>query len=191
MIPVYQRNYDWKIENCKQLYDDLIKVILNNRKSHFFGSVVSVYEPSSARNIEFLVIDGQQRLTTITLLLLAMYNLIQEGKVSYKTPMLNDMIYEQFLVDKYQEKDKNAFDKLFDDQDDYILDSNITVNYRYFYDRIQKMELTIDESVMEIFISDGEYTMTSRFYDNEKDLFIRFEGINEIETYKMKGFKTE
>lgn len=78
-----------------------------------------------------------------------MYNLIQEGKVSYKTPMLNDMIYEQFLVDKYQEKDKriklkpikndkNAFDKLFDDQDDYILDSNITVNYRYFYDRIQK-----------------------------------------------------
>ena len=202
MIPVYQRNYDWKIENCKQLCDDLIKVIRNNRKSHFFGSVVSVYEPSSARNIEFLVIDGQQRLTTITLLLLAMYNLIQEGKVSYKTPMLNDMIYEQFLVDKYQEKDKriklkpikndkNAFDKLFDDQDDYILDSNITVNYRYFYDRIQKMELTIDESVMEIFISDGEYTMTSRFYDNEKDLFIRFEGINEIETYKMKGFKTE
>lgn len=202
MIPVYQRNYDWKIENCKQLYDDLIKVIRNNRKSHFFGSVVSVYGPSSARNIEFLVIDGQQRLTTITLLLLAMYNLIQEGMVSYKTPMLNDMIYEQFLVDKYQEKDKriklklikndkNAFDKLFDDQDDYILDSNITVNYRYFYDRIQKMELTIDESVMEIFISDGEYTMTSRFYDNEKDLFIRFEGINEIETYKMKGFKTE
>mgnify|MGYP005954587143 FL=1 len=202
MIPVYQRNYDWKIENCKQLYDDLIKVIRNNRKSHFFGSVVSVYEPSSARNIEFLVIDGQQRLTTITLLLLAMYNLIQEGMVSYKTPMLNDMIYEQFLCYKYQEKDKriklklikndkNAFDKLFDDQDDYILDSNITVNYRYFYDRIQKMELTIDESVMEIFISDGEYTMTSRFYDNEKDLFIRFEGINEIETYKMKGFKTE
>ena len=202
MIPVYQRNYDWKIENCKQLCDDLIKVIRNNRKSHFFGSVVSVYEPSSARNIEFLVIDGQQRLTTITLLLLAMYNLIQEGKVSYKTPMLNDMIYEQFLVDKYQEKDKriklkpikndkNAFDKLFDDQDDYILDSNITVNYRYFYDRIQKMELTIDESVMEIFISDGEYTMTSRFYDNEKDLFVRFEGINEIETYKMKGFKIE
>lgn len=202
MIPVYQRNYDWKIENCKQLYDDLIKVIRNNRKNHFFGSVVSVYEPSSARNIEFLVIDGQQRLTTITLLLLAMYNLIQEGMVSYKTPMLNDMIYEQFLVDKYQEKDKriklklikndkNAFDKLFDDQDDYILDSNITVNYRYFYDRIQKMELTIDESVMEIFISDGEYTMTSRFYDNEKDLFVRFEGINEIETYKMKGFKIE
>ena len=35
VIPVYQRNYDWKIENCKQLYDDLIKVVRNSRKNHF------------------------------------------------------------------------------------------------------------------------------------------------------------
>mgnify|MGYP002510668207 CR=1 FL=1 len=75
VIPVYQRNYDWKTENCKQLYDDLVKVIKNNRRSHFFGSLVSVYEPSG-RNTEFLVIDGQQRLTTVSLLFLAMYNLI-------------------------------------------------------------------------------------------------------------------
>lgn len=31
VIPVYQRNYEWKIENCKQLYDDLVKVIKNGR----------------------------------------------------------------------------------------------------------------------------------------------------------------
>ena len=78
IIPVYQRNYDWKTENCKQLYDDLVKVIKNNRRSHFFGSLVSVYEPSG-RNTEFLVIDGQQRLTTVSLLFLAMYNLISNG----------------------------------------------------------------------------------------------------------------
>ena len=41
IIPVYQRNYDWKMEHCKQLYDDLVKVIRQNRKSHFFGSIVS------------------------------------------------------------------------------------------------------------------------------------------------------
>ena len=45
VIPVYQRNYDWKTEHCKQLYDDLKKVIQNKRKSHFFGSIVSVYNP--------------------------------------------------------------------------------------------------------------------------------------------------
>ena len=45
VIPVYQRNYDWKIENCKQLYDDLVKVVRNNRKNHFFVSIVSTYNP--------------------------------------------------------------------------------------------------------------------------------------------------
>ena len=38
IIPVYQRNYDWKMEHCKQLYDDLVKFIRQNRKRHFFGT---------------------------------------------------------------------------------------------------------------------------------------------------------
>ena len=76
VIPVYQRNYDWRTENCKQLYDDLIKVIRRGRKSHFFGSIVSVHNDGEFN--EYLVIDGQQRLTTISLLLLAMIFPVQE-----------------------------------------------------------------------------------------------------------------
>lgn len=38
IIPVYQRNYDWKIEQCKQLFDDLVKLFESGAKSHFFGS---------------------------------------------------------------------------------------------------------------------------------------------------------
>lgn len=79
IIPVYQRNYDWRIENCKQLFDDLITVIRKQRNSHFFGSIVSVHNDGSYN--EFLVIDGQQRLTTISLLLLAMYNLMKANIV--------------------------------------------------------------------------------------------------------------
>lgn len=45
IIPVYQRNYDWKLENCKQLYDDLVKVIKTNRETHFFGSIVLYMNP--------------------------------------------------------------------------------------------------------------------------------------------------
>ena len=78
VIPVYQRSYTWKTENCKQLFDDLIKVVREHRKSHFFGSIVSVHNPDAeGGHNEFLVIDGQQRLTTVSLLLLAMYNRIQ------------------------------------------------------------------------------------------------------------------
>lgn len=155
IIPVYQRNYDWKIENCKQLYDDLIQVIKNNSKTHFFGSIVSVYEPSG-RNTEFLIIDGQQRLTTMSLLFLAMYNLLEEKIIISEDESLKNQIYEDFLVDKYQpqekrmklkpiKNDQKAFSKLFNSKDDYIKDSNLTINYSYFYERIQKQEITIDE----------------------------------------------
>ena len=40
VVPVYQRKYDWKIENCEKLYEDLKKVIRNRRNSHFFGSFI-------------------------------------------------------------------------------------------------------------------------------------------------------
>lgn len=155
IIPVYQRNYNWKLENCKQLYDDLIRVIAHNRSSHFFGSIVSVYNPSG-RNTEFLVVDGQQRLTTVSLLFLAMYNLISKGIVVSADASLGSQIYEDFLVDKYQpqetriklkpvKNDQRAFDRLFDDAGEYIRESNLTANYSYFYDRIQKQEITIDQ----------------------------------------------
>ena len=155
IIPVYQRNYDWKTENCKQLYDDLIKVIKNKRRSHFFGSLVSVYEPSG-RNTEFLVIDGQQRLTTVSLLFLAMYNLIDAAVIVPNDSSLGKQIYEDFLVDKYQpeetriklkpvKNDQKAFGKLFSSVDEHIRESNLTTNYNYFYERIQKQEITIDE----------------------------------------------
>ncbi len=155
IIPVYQRNYDWKIDNCKQLYDDLIKVIKEKRKSHFFGSIVSVYEPSG-RNSEYLIIDGQQRLTTVSLLFLAIYNLITNNKVNFTRTTLKDEIYEQYLVDKYQpeetriklklvKNDRTAFNKLFEDVYEYIDESNLTINYKYFYERILKNEITVDE----------------------------------------------
>lgn len=155
VIPVYQRNYDWKTENCKQLYDDLVKIIKNDRNSHFFGSLVSVYNPAG-NNEEFLVIDGQQRLTTVSLLFLAMYNLISEKKMVPEASNLMERIYEQYLVDKWQpedtriklkpvKNDQNAFRKLFEDASEHIRGSNITVNYNYFYDRIQKQEITIDQ----------------------------------------------
>lgn len=155
IIPVYQRNYDWKIENCKQLYDDLVKLVKCGKKRHFFGSMVSVYEPTGM-NTDFLVIDGQQRLTTVSLLLLAMHNLMEKKIIVPQDAFLKQRIFEEFLVDKYQPKetrmklkpiknDQTAFRKLFDDETEYIKGSNLTANYLYFYERIQKQEIGIDQ----------------------------------------------
>lgn len=155
IIPVYQRNYDWKMEHCKQLYDDLVKIIRQNRKSHFFGSIVSVQSESGTME-EFLIIDGQQRLTTISLLLLTIYHLLSSGKMVSRDHQLTDKILKKYLIDEYvpEEKriklkpiknDQKAFGILFDQDEEYIPDSNLTINYRYFYDRIQHGELDIDE----------------------------------------------
>lgn len=154
IIPVYQRNYDWRNENCKQLYDDLIAIIRKRRSSHFFGSLVSVHNDGEFN--EYLIIDGQQRLTTISLLMLAMYNLMKAGVVSPSQSNLADKIYKTYLIDEWQEddtriklkpvkNDSNAFDLLFKDEEDYIQSSNLTINYNYFYSRIQKEEISIDE----------------------------------------------
>lgn len=184
IIPVYQRNYDWKTENCKQLYDDLEKVIKNNRRSHFFGSIVSVYEPAG-RNTEFLVIDGQQRLTTVSLLFLAMYNLISKGVVVPEDESLGKQIYEDFLVDKYQPKetriklkpvknDQEAFGKLFENEDEHIRESNLTINYNYFYDRIQKQEVTVDQ----LFDAICRLEIIDIKLENDDDPQLIFESLN-------------
>lgn len=154
VIPVYQRNYDWRIENCKQLYDDLIKIIRSDRKSHFFGSVVSVHNDGEYN--EFLIIDGQQRLTTMSLLMLSMYNLMKEGVVTSAQGNLSDKIFKTYLIDEWQEdetriklkpvkNDSKAFAMLFGDAGDHVRESNLTINYNYFYSRIQKGEISVDE----------------------------------------------
>ena len=80
VIPVYQRNYDWENRKLQTLYDDLVTVVRSQRKKAFFGSIVSVYNPDGA-NDEFLVIDSGQRLTTVSVLMLAMYNLLEQKKI--------------------------------------------------------------------------------------------------------------
>ena len=106
IIPVYQRNYDWKEKNCEQLFDDLIKIVRGKRRSHFFGSIVSVHE-GSGRNTEYVIIDGQQRVTTISLLFLAMYNLIFKGIIKPIDGSLGSQIYDYVLVAKSQKDDGN------------------------------------------------------------------------------------
>lgn len=152
VIPVYQRNYDWKKEQCKQLFDDLVD-ISKLQRTHFLGSIVSIYH-DIGEDREYLIIDGQQRLTTLSLLLLALYKLIDEDKV--KGEVNKEQIRDEYLINKYSKddkkirlkpvkNDKNAFASLFKSEDDYLQETNITINYLYFYERIQKQEITIDQ----------------------------------------------
>ncbi len=73
VIPIYQRLYSWEKEQCKQLWDDIIKIGGNDKMDgHFIGSILYVLDRITHSDNALLIIDGQQRLTTITLLLIAL-----------------------------------------------------------------------------------------------------------------------
>ncbi|WRC62500.1 DUF262 and DUF1524 domain-containing protein [Helicobacter pylori] len=74
VIPIYQRVYSWEKEQCEQLWDDIIKIGGNDQMNgHFIGSILYVLD-GNTHSSPLLIIDGQQRLTTITLLLIALRN---------------------------------------------------------------------------------------------------------------------
>ncbi len=164
VIPVYQRNYDWKIENCKQLYDDLVKVVRNRRKSHFFGSIVSVYNPDGG-NEEFLVIDGQQRLTTVSLLFLAMYNLMEQKIVVPAKAMLSERIYEEYLEkfkyailskrERARFPDDTEFEQAFAEKQVYLMNSK---NKIYIMERLEN-EGTMEDKDIYRHCDEGDYSI--------------------------------
>ncbi|WQS47735.1 DUF262 and DUF1524 domain-containing protein [Helicobacter pylori] len=79
VIPIYQRLYSWKKEQCEQLWDDIIKIGGNDKMNgHFIGSILYVLVSNTHSNNTLLIIDGQQRLTTITLLFIALRNHLSE-----------------------------------------------------------------------------------------------------------------
>jgi len=146
IIPVYQRNYDWKEKNCLQLFEDIKNIGLQNeRKSHFMGSIVYVSnsDTDSIDLKEYVVIDGQQRLTTSTLFLKALHDVVDDEN-------LKEEILESFLINKRLDeknklklkpikKDDDVFKKLLKNDFDTIdINSNIYKNYNFFKNQMLK-----------------------------------------------------
>jgi len=72
LIPLYQRTYSWELDQCARLWSDIVNLHTTQREGHFVGSIVRIDEDSAAGSTLAMIIDGQQRLTTLTLLLVAL-----------------------------------------------------------------------------------------------------------------------
>ena len=184
IIPVYQRKYDWKLENCRQLYSDLKKIVLEGRSSHFFGSIVSSVVPVGSR-LEYHIIDGQQRLTTVTLLLLAMRNLIAQQKLVSQSGRLDEQIAQRFLISPWAaaedqiklrpvKGDREALARLFGAEEDFDPASNLTHNYRFFCDMLLKESISIDE----LYAGIGKLEIISITLDHDDNAQLIFESLN-------------
>lgn len=152
IIPVYQRNYDWREKNCLQLFDDIKEASKReNIKSHFMGSIVYVSnsETESIDLKEYVIIDGQQRLTTITLFLKALYDVILDENLKeeiYETYLINKRLDEQNKIKlKPIKKDDESFRKLLKNDFDTIdKNSNIYKNYIFFKEKLLELDNTIE-----------------------------------------------
>ena len=105
VVPVFQRPYSWDEDNCRQLWDDILSVGKGSCAPHFTGSVVWVQQGTmSAEGVTpLLLIDGQQRITTITLLIIA---LARYAKVHPKDELsfsFKEIMGRGYLVDEYKE----------------------------------------------------------------------------------------
>lgn len=78
-IPVYQRNYEWGEQQCKQLFKDLL-IATEDDQDHFIGAIVYVSESGRKQSHIYRIIDGQQRLTSLTLLLKALADVDEEDR---------------------------------------------------------------------------------------------------------------
>ncbi len=107
VIPIYQRVYSWEKEQCKQLWDDIVKTGGNDQiEGHFIGSIVFVHDGIYTTNYnELLIIDGQQRLTTITLLFIALRNHLSDED-EFLEKFSCQKIQNRYLINRDEKGDK-------------------------------------------------------------------------------------
>ncbi len=217
IIPIYQRTYSWTREQCVQLWSDVVKVATHSAiKGHFIGSIVYIREGLVGITAipQFLVIDGQQRLTTLSLLLLALARTAQQSKES--SSVNYDDIFDSYLINKHG-RDEYRYKLLLTQSDKHELISlldhdhqptfghglhsttgRLTDNYHFFEEQIQQSDIdlaTLYTGISKLVVVD---IILDRDHDNPQ---LIFESLNStgmdlsqadlIRNYVLMGMNSE
>src|SRR5438128_6203929 len=108
IIPIYQRTYSWNREQCEQLWNDIVRTATDKQATtHFVGSIVYIqYGLFIASGVTpLLVIDGQQRLTTLSLLLIALAKVAKDSNTPLN--MSHEDIYDSYLINKFSKGEEH------------------------------------------------------------------------------------
>lgn len=188
VIPVYQRNYDWRKENCEQLFNDIVQIIKSEHdkklKPHFIGTFV--YMENSGADIfrELVIIDGQQRITSIILFAKVLYDLTDDeelkedirstfikhsrgdlkGKCKLRPTEYDCAVFEKLMSDdSFDENNFNAQEK----------SSALYRNFLFFRAKIN----STDYKIKDFFKATGKLTVVSIMLEEENPQEI-FESLN-------------
>lgn len=153
IIPVYQRTYSWELSHCDKLWKDIVNIQKGKRNSHFVGSIVNVAEQVMPTGVQkFMIIDGQQRMTTLTLLLIALRNYAVENPedTTINAPMITDMCLKNTYQqgdDRYKllltQSDRQTLLQLIEGiQTDETSSRRLVNNCNYFAEKIKGQEIS-------------------------------------------------
>ncbi len=191
IVPIYQRRHSWNKSHCKQLWDDVCRVGENEETTDYFlGSIVSM--PSDTTTLptiipSYLVIDGQQRLTTLSLLMSALGRAIEEQNIDigidrgrleryylFNADEEGELYYKQILT----EHDKDTLIQLLREGQASDQTSLLVENYRFFETKLKSANLeTVYKGIQKLMIVDIALELGS---DNPQLIFesINATGVN-------------
>ena len=152
LIPVYQRYYSWEIEQCSRLWNDIVNMQKTGKVGHFVGSIVNIAEQAMPTGVQkYMIIDGQQRLTTLSLLLIALRDY---GEAHPEDTTINSRRIDNMLLkNEYEDGDERYKLLLTETDRDLLISlvekkpisdpglSRILSNYNFFAGKIADMEL--------------------------------------------------
>jgi len=180
LIPLYQRTYSWGREQCARLWSDIVNLHNTHREGHFVGSIVRIDEDSAAGSTVAMIIDGQQRLTTLTLLLVALRDYAKANSDCGVNP---EKITKNLLINEFETgSDKYKLLLTQSDRDSLInkiegspipedLKSRVIDNYGFFAGQITKAEispLNLYDAIGKLQIVD---IVLDRQYDDPQAIF--------------------
>lgn len=156
IIPVYQRKYSWLADvQCARLWDDIVKMEKGHKKHHFVGSIVSIAEKKALMGVQKqLIIDGQQRMTTLSILMIALRDYLKEQGAGEEV----DEDITNMVLKNPSRKGDDAYKMLLTDNDRDVMiklvdgmkiseneESLIYANYLYFKKKVAEGVLTPEQ----------------------------------------------
>jgi len=184
VVPLFQRKYSWDKKEWGTLLDDLVELSEGeNTRTHFIGSLVTMPINSVPEGVsKYLLIDGQQRLTTIFILLA----LLRDNAKKENQEKLADQIDKTLLTNPYEngtddyykllptQSDRAAFKRLIN-AEDFLPDSLITKAYQYFQKKLQEKNLDVQTLKRVIFTN---LSVVSIVLGKDDDPHLVFESLN-------------
>ena len=152
LIPVYQRFYSWDIDQCKRLWNDIVEMQRKGKVGHFVGSIVNIAEQAMPTGVQkYMIIDGQQRMTTLTLLLLALrdYAIKNPSDTTINARRIDNML----LKNEYESGDERYKLLLTETDRDILISlveekpiaegtrSRLIENYNFFANKLADKEI--------------------------------------------------